>query len=85
MLITLQMLDCKLINKQICDHLVDALIKIMIYLNDPHDGYIGPQISPCIHSKNEINLFLIFLVIVLLSTFLCERVVREKSLDRRRF
>jgi len=48
---------------------------------DAHDRCIGPKISPCISSKTKIDSFLIFLVIVLLSTFLCERVVHEKSLD----
>jgi len=36
----------------------------MKYINVPHGGYIGPQISPCICSENEINSFLIFLVTV---------------------
>jgi len=40
----------------------------MKYLNYPHDGCIGPQISSCICYKNEIDSFLIFLVMVLLST-----------------
>jgi len=39
---------------------VDTLINTMKYLNDPHGGCIGPQISPCIRSKNEIDSFLIF-------------------------
>ena len=56
-------------NKQICDHLVDASIKIMKYINDPYGKCIGPQISPCICFENEIDWFLIFLVMVLLSTF----------------
>jgi len=30
-------------NKQIYDHLVDASIKTMKYLNDLHDGWIRPQ------------------------------------------
>jgi len=53
----------------------------MKYLNDPRDKCIGSQILPCIHFKNEIDSFLIFLVIILLSTFLCEHGVHEKSLD----
>jgi len=57
-------------NKQICDHLVDASIKIMKYRNDPHGRCIELQISPCIRFKNEIDLFLIFLVMVLLLTFI---------------
>jgi len=68
-------------NKEICDHLVDASIKTMKYLNNPHDGCIGPQISPCIRSKNEIDLFLLFLVMALLSIFFCEHAVHEKSSD----
>jgi len=40
----------------------------MKYINDPHGGCIGPQISPYIRSENEIDSFLIFLVMVLLST-----------------
>jgi len=60
------------LSKQICDDLVDASIKTMKYLNGPLGGCIGPQISPCICSENEIESFLIFLVMVLLSTFLYE-------------
>jgi len=70
-------------NKQICDHLVDVSIKTMKYINDPHGGCIGPQISPCIHSENEIDSFLLFLVMVLISIFLCERIVHENSLVSR--
>jgi len=36
----------------------------MKYINVPHGGCIGPQISPCIHFENEIDSFLIFLVMV---------------------
>jgi len=50
----------------------------MKYLNDPHDGCIGPQILHYIRSKNEIDSFLIFLMMVLLSIFLCESVVHEE-------
>jgi len=28
----------------------------MKYLNDQHGGCIGPQISPCIRSENEIDI-----------------------------
>jgi len=31
---------------------VDTSINTMKYLNDPHGGCIGPQISPCIRSRN---------------------------------
>jgi len=41
-------------NNQIYDHLVDASIIIMKYLNDPHDGCIGPQISLYIRFEKEI-------------------------------
>ena len=40
-------------SKQACDHLVDALIKTIKYLNGPHDGCIGPQISSLILSKKD--------------------------------
>jgi hypothetical protein len=33
-------------------HLVDASIKTMKYLKGPHNGCIGPQISPWIRSRN---------------------------------
>jgi len=38
------------------------------YINDPHGKCIGPRILPYIRFENEIDLFLIFLVMVLLST-----------------
>ena len=60
---------------------MDALINTMKYLNDPHGGCIGPQISPCIHSKNEIDSFLIFSGDGLIINFPCEHAVHEKSLD----
>jgi len=63
-------------NKQICGHLVDASIKIMKYINDPHGGGIGPQISLYIRSKNEIDSFLIFLVMVLLSIYVNVKYMR---------
>jgi len=68
-------------HKYVCDHLVDASIKTVKYLNGPHDVCIKPQISPYIRSKNEINSFLILLVMVLLLTFICECALHEKSLD----
>jgi len=67
-------------SKQIYDHLVDALIKTMKYLNDQHGRCIGPQISPCIRYENEIDSFLIFVVMVLISKFLCQCIVLENSL-----
>jgi hypothetical protein len=39
-------------NKHTCDHLVDALIKTIKYLNGPLVGCIGPHMSPCILSRN---------------------------------
>jgi hypothetical protein len=39
-------------NRHTCDHRVDTSINIMKYLNGPHDGCIGPQMSPCILSRN---------------------------------
>jgi len=39
-------------------------MKTMKYINVPHGGCIGPQISLCIRSENEIDSFLIFLVMV---------------------
>jgi hypothetical protein len=35
-----------------CDHLVDASIKTIKYLNGPDNDFIGLQISPWIHSRN---------------------------------
>jgi len=35
--------------------------------------------KPCIRSENEIDSFLIFLMMVLLSTFLYERIAHENS------
>jgi hypothetical protein len=32
-------------RRHTCDHLVDASIKIIKYLNGPNNGFIGPQIS----------------------------------------
>ena len=42
-------------NKDTCDHLVDASIKTIKYLNGPHGGCMGPQISPCIRSRKLID------------------------------
>jgi hypothetical protein len=39
-------------NRHTCDHRVDASINTMKYLNSPHNGCIGPQISPWILSSN---------------------------------
>jgi hypothetical protein len=39
-------------NKHTCDHLVDASINIVKYLNDPLIGCIGPHMSPCILLRN---------------------------------
>jgi hypothetical protein len=39
-------------NKHICDHLVDASISTMKYLNDPLIGCIGPHMSPYILLRN---------------------------------
>jgi hypothetical protein len=39
-------------NKHTCDHLIDASINTMKYLNSPLVGCIGPHISPCILSMN---------------------------------
>jgi hypothetical protein len=39
-------------NSHICDHLVDASINTMKYLNDSLIGCIRPHMSPCIHSRN---------------------------------
>jgi hypothetical protein len=40
------------VNKHTCDHLVDASINTMKYLNDPLTDCIGPHMSPCILSRN---------------------------------
>ena len=42
-------------NKYTCDHLIDASIKIIKYSNGSHVGYIVPQISYCIRSRNKTN------------------------------
>jgi hypothetical protein len=39
-------------RRHTCDHRVDASINAMKYLNGPHNGCIGPQISPWIFSMN---------------------------------
>jgi hypothetical protein len=39
-------------NRHMCDHLVDASINTMKYLNGPFIGCIGPHMSPCILSRN---------------------------------
>ena len=64
---------------------MDASIKTMKYLNDPHDGCIGPQMSPYIRSKNEIDSFLSFSDDGLIINFPCKHAVHEKSLNRRSF
>ena len=40
-------------SKQACDHLVDALIKTIKYLNGLHDECISPKISPLILFKKD--------------------------------
>ena len=70
-------------NKETCDHLLDASIKIMKYLNDSHGECISPQISSYIHSKNEMSRFPIFLGDGLIINFLWKHIVPKKSLDRR--
>jgi len=66
-----------------CDHKVDTLIKIMKYINHSHGGCIGLQISPYIRSKNEINSFSFFLGDGLITNFLWELIIHEKSLNWR--
>ena len=39
-------------NRQTWDHLVDASIKTIKYLNGPEGGWIGPHMSPWILSRN---------------------------------
>jgi hypothetical protein len=39
-------------NRHTCGHQLDASINTMKYLNVPHNGCIGPQMSPCILSRN---------------------------------
>jgi hypothetical protein len=39
-------------NRHTCDHLVDASINTMKYLNGPLIGCIGPHMLPCILSRN---------------------------------
>ena len=60
---------------------MDASINTMKYLDDPHGGCMGPQISLCIHSKNEIDSFLIFSGDGLIFNFPCKHAVHEKSLN----
>ena len=45
---------------QICDHLVDASINTIKYLNGPNSRCIGPQISPWIFYKKDGDLIAIF-------------------------
>ena len=40
-------------SRQTCDHLVDASINSIKYLNGPQGGCIGPQIYPWILSKKD--------------------------------
>ncbi|KAF8113068.1 hypothetical protein N665_0057s0020 [Sinapis alba] len=42
----------RVVKRHTFDHLLDASINTMKYLNGPHGGWIGPHISPCILSKN---------------------------------
>jgi hypothetical protein len=39
-------------RRHTCDHLVDASMKTIKYMNGSDNGFIGPQISPRIHSRN---------------------------------
>jgi len=55
------------------------------YLNDPHDGCIGPKNHPIFISKDEINSFLKFSTDGLIINFPCNHVLHEKSLDWRSF
>lgn len=71
------------VSNETCDHLVDALIKTMKYLNDSHGRCIDPQISHYICSKNEMDSFPFFLGDGLIMSFLWEHITYEKSLDWR--
>jgi len=53
----------------------------MKYINDPYDECIGPQLSPCIRSKNMIDSFIIFSGDGLIINFPYKHAVLEKSLD----
>jgi len=68
-------------NKQTCDYLVDASIKTMKYLNDPHDGCIRPQNHIVLIPKDDIDSFLKFSSDSLIINFPCKRVLHKKSLD----
>jgi len=55
------------------------------YLNDLHDGCIGPQNKPVFISKDEIDSFLKFSVDGLIINFPYNHVLHERSLDWRSF
>jgi hypothetical protein len=39
-------------SKHMWDHIVDASTRTMKYLKCPHNGCMGPQMSPWINSRN---------------------------------
>jgi hypothetical protein len=39
-------------NRHACDHIIDASINTMKYMNGPLIGCIEPHMSPCILSRN---------------------------------
>ena len=47
-------------SRQTCDHLIDASINTIKYLNGPQGGCTGTQISPWILSKKDGDSILIF-------------------------
>jgi len=53
----------------------------MKYLNDPHDGCIGPQNHLVFIPKDEIDSFLKVSGDGLIINFPCKHVLHEKSLD----
>ena len=53
----------------------------MKYLNDPHDGRIGPQNHHVFIQKDDIDSFLKFSGDGLIINFPCKHVLHEKSLD----
>jgi hypothetical protein len=63
------------------DHLVDASIKTIKYLNGHDNGFIGPKISPWIHSRNLSGSSLILIGDGLKINFPVAQVVHIKSKD----
>ena len=68
-------------NKHTCDHLLDAFINTIKYLNDQLDGLIGLHVSPWIRPKNVDNLIFTLIRDGLIINFPWDQLLHVNSLE----